>query len=510
VLHLARNATWDDGQPFTSQDVKFSIDRYNELATGYSYAFTGTIKSVQTPDNYTVVLNFNSTEPLWLVHMVEDMLVVPKHVWESFTDNQTLSYSNEPLVGDGQFKLDEWKRGAYVKLEVNKDYWLGRSYPDEVVFNYYPEPNTMVAALKAGELDMAYRVPPAMAVGLRNDTRFTLFPASGSVVRDLEFNVADPASYPKQTGNLALKDQRVRWAVSNAIDRNQLNQIVQYGYATVAATEVCPCEGKWWDPNIQYKFDLNYANQVLDQAGYTDRDPDGVRKAAMDIQTNLTSGKPFVVPKGTRLEFRLTTISRLPEEERTLEMIRDWWAKIGVKADVSVMDDTTLMSQVMMSDFDIIEWGWGCSPDPEAVLMSFWTPMSLGPMMFWTGYTSPTYDKLYQQQDVEPNVTMRQQIVWQMQELMYRDAFEVGIYAPPEFQAYNNQTTAGWIPNFGGLLSQFTLENWRSVHLVTAAPPQPSAAIGWETWTAVAVAIIIVVAIMGYYIRRRAKTPKQQ
>jgi peptide/nickel transport system substrate-binding protein len=392
------------------------------------------------------------------------------------------------------------------------------------LINYYPEANTMVAALEAGELDMApasYGIPVSMSLSLKNDSRFTYYVSPGNRVFPMEINVGDPATFPKQTGNLALKDQRVRWALANAINRTELNKIVQDGLATIAATTIFPGEGHWWDPNIQYMFNLTYANQVLDQAGYTDRDANGVRMAATDIHTNLTNGKPFVVPKGTRLEFKLAADARWPEEERSCEMVRDWWAKIGVKADISVLEDDIQTANAMALTYDIM-WGpgWSGTPDPESILLGFWTPMSLG-YDIWTGYTNPKFDQLYQQQDVEANVTKRQQIVWQMQELMYHDAWEVGIYSIPDIQVYNNQTTAGWIPSLGGLMSTYGVLNWRSVHMITAvapstpstgvAPSTPSAGIGWETWTAVAaIAIIIVVAVMGFYLRRRGKAPKEQ
>ncbi|MGA2460307.1 MAG: ABC transporter substrate-binding protein [Candidatus Bathyarchaeia archaeon] len=498
TFHLVKNATWSDGVPLTAADVKFTYDFAIANNIGSAASYVESVQSVNTPDNYTVVITRKSPLSAGFDGTLaySGFPVLPKHIWEKITPDQILKFDNVPCVGSGPFLFDQWKRGEFLSLKANPNYWHGRPYLDEIVFTLFKDYDTMLAALKTGEIDVVAREVPALsASSLTSDPNIKV-----TTSPDFWTRIFTPNDNINGTGNVALRDARVRRAMSYAIDRDLLAQTVQLGLADPAVSFLPPAYGIWHNPNVQpYPFNLTTAAQILEAAGYTDPQHTGVRSNS----------------KGVRLEFNYWVLNRWPEEMRAASQIQQWFAQIGIKLNVQAMDgDTIIAYNYPVWRYDIYLWGWSIGPDWDRRLWVLTTD-SVRAQWSASGWSNSTYDQLYQKQRYTLDPDQRKAIVWQMQDLIQQESPEIPIYNMRNIAAYRIDKFTGFISMTEGVLSEINIWSWLSVRLIT--PPQVTMTTGTTTaasapdntpWIVAAVAIIIAIAAIGYTAMRRRTATK--
>src|SRR5262249_41737702 len=142
---------WHDGKPFTSRDVKFTLE---EVSGKYGSKFASTksrIKSIETPDDRTVVLQLDRPfgPLLFSLSNYGNGVILPEHLFagtNALTNPATLTAP----VGTGPFMLKEWVRGDHITLVRNPNYWMpGKPYLDQIIFKIIPDSSARVLALKA-------------------------------------------------------------------------------------------------------------------------------------------------------------------------------------------------------------------------------------------------------------------------------------------------------------------------------------------------------------------------
>ena len=158
TFKLREGVTWQDGEPFTADDVVFT---YTFLIDNEVYnfaAYYGFIDEVVAVDDYTV--EFRCSQPK--ANMLSQMVyILPEHIWSKMDPKKaTKSFGNKPpIVGTGPFQIVEWKRGSYLRLEANEQYWKGAPKVDELIISYYTNPDSMVEDLKQDSIQLAWTVP---------------------------------------------------------------------------------------------------------------------------------------------------------------------------------------------------------------------------------------------------------------------------------------------------------------------------------------------------------------
>jgi len=501
TFHLVKNATWSDGVPLTSADVKFTYDFATANNIGTAASYVESVQSVTAPDNYTVVI----TRKLPLSAGFDQTLayaafpVLPKHVWEKIAPDQILKIDNVPIVGSGPFLFDQWQRGEFLSLKANPNYWRGRPYIDAVVFTVFKDFDTMLAALKTGEIDVIPREVPALtASSLDSDPSIKVITSP-----DFYTRIFTPNDNVNGTGNAALRDVHVRQAMQYAIDRNLLAQTVQLGLADPAVSYLPPAYGTWHNPNVQpYPFNLTIAAQILEAAGYTDPQHTGIRSNS----------------KGVKLEFNYWVLNRWPEEMRAASQVQQWFSQIGIKLNVQAMDgDTITAYNYPVWKYDIYFWGWEIGPDWDRRLWVLTTD-SVTAQWSASGWSNSTYDQLYQKQHYTLDPEARKAIVWQMQDIIQQQSPEIPFYYMKSIAAYRIDKFAGFLPMTEGILSEINIWSWLSVHLIT--PQQSTVTTGTTTattavpapdntpWIVAAVAIVIALGAIGYTAMRRRSPSK--
>jgi len=260
TLNLVEGATFHDGMPITSEDVAFSV-----LAAQANHPFKtmfAPVTSVDTPDPQTAVINLSQPHPAILLAMSPPLLpVFPKHIYDDGQELPSHPRNTADVVGSGPFKLVDYDAATVTRLEANEDFFLGRPTLDEIIIQIFPDENTMVLSLEAGEIQMA---------ALASSTNINrLQGTDGLVVTDqghhglgalnwLEFNTADEV----------LSDPQVRQAIAHAIDRDFITDSLHAGIFGAAPSPIAP-SSPFFDSSIEtYDLNLEKAAELLTAAGH--------------------------------------------------------------------------------------------------------------------------------------------------------------------------------------------------------------------------------------------------
>ena len=448
TMHIRDDAVFHDGIPVTAEDVAFSIQLYKDTPDfPYLPSYATYFEDIQAPDATTVTLT--TAEPLgnFEANMVF-MYVVPKHIWENVDD--PIEFQNAEMIGSGPFKLLENKRREFTRLGANADYWKGSPHIDEVIFQTYRNADARVQALANGDIDAISEFPPTAVPALQNAEGVTVHVAdvaAGGDLRDVLFNMVSPDNCPtddggKCTGHPALQDVQVRTALAMAMDKQNIIDVALLGLGSIGVGFVPPGLGDYFlGTDASPAFDTAGANALLDQAGYTDTDGDGIRecKAGQDCPTG-------------DLTFRFNFPDDIDTAPREAQLISDMWEAVGVKIEIGALDSDTLTSICCPAfDYDVMLWGWGSDPDP-GFLLGVTTCQEIPTGYSETGYCDEGYDQLYAQQGTEVDRDARIEIVHQMQQQLLDDVPYIVPYYAQTREAWRTDNFTGWLednPTFG-------------------------------------------------------------
>jgi peptide/nickel transport system substrate-binding protein len=261
-------------------------------------------------------------------------------------------------------------------------------------------------------------------------------------VSDIIINQISEENCPVDSGGVcsghpALRDQKVRLAMAHAVNKQRLVDEVLFGLADTGLTLIPKGLGAFYNSSIKdYDYDVNKANQILDEAGYLDTDADGIRE--------MPGG-------GDPLSFRLQWDDSNAYAGSDAELLKVMWSQIGIDVrllEVSSDDLTAVCCPAF--DYDIILWEWGSDPDPNFLLSVMLTD-EIPSGYNETGYSNPEYDQLYEKQAVEMDKETRLRAIWQMQDIVHRDVVYIIPFYQRAVQAYRTDTFRGWLTESGNL-----------------------------------------------------------
>jgi peptide/nickel transport system substrate-binding protein len=251
---------WHDGEPFTSADVKFTLEFAKNPDSGSLFAARlAGIASVDTPDDSTAIVTLDKPNAGFL-SVLTQVMMVPEHILGSMDPKELANsdwWSTKP-VGTGPFKFVKYVSDQYVELDAFDDYRNGKPKVDHLINRYFANPAAAVAALKAGEIQFTY-VEPDDAKTFDGDANFKVIEGDSYVVNYMGFNYETDL----------WKDLKVRQAVMYAIDRDQIIAQLYNGAAKRAqcgyvAPSVVP------DGLNDYAYDPEKAKALLQEAGWAD------------------------------------------------------------------------------------------------------------------------------------------------------------------------------------------------------------------------------------------------
>ena len=340
---------WSDGQPITSDDVKFTYalaydPQYKDFASPRRGDLEKYIDSIDTPDPQTVVIKTKTVFAPFLGAHAE-YGILPKHVLGTL-DGKALNsadFNSGPTVVNGPFKFVKWDKGQQVTLARNDSYWNGAPYLDQYIYKVLPDSVAVTNQLKTGEIDIG-PVDPGQYDALKTTDSVALVEFPTPTFTFYAYNL-DPA---KKAGKL-FQDKAVRQALLYALNRPQIVSAVFFGHGEVANSVEPPTSWAYKDkPKVLYPYDKAKAESLLDGAGWV-RGSDGIR--AKD---------------GVKLQFKMETNAGNKQRESMLQVMQQSWHDIGVDATPNLIQFPQLVTDIVDTrTFDMFLVGFNWSVDPD-------------------------------------------------------------------------------------------------------------------------------------------------
>ena len=414
---VRKGVKFSDGVPLTAHDVAFTYNRVlaKDSVEGTNWlSYLQGVRSVTAPDDTTLVLKLDTpvaTLPLLPIP------IVPAHIWKNISETQMKSYpaapkGGKPVVGSGPFRLVQGSAdGSTFTFEANPDYWGGAPHIDEVIFQFYKNDDSAIAALTKGEADFVEGINALEVKKLQSQAGVTAQNGNSPGFDEIAFNTGSTSDSKgtQKIGdpNPAVLDPKFRHALGYALNLPQLIATVYQGAGLPGTTIVPPNYTKYhWEPPASQKltFDLTKAGQLLDAAGY---------KVGSDGWRTLPDGKPI----GT---LRLDARSDSPTSLKTMNYFEQWLKDLHIKSQVSTYSSSQLTNVIYKGNFDAFQWGWYVEPDPDSIL-SYLT-CAQRQHSSDSFYCNPQYDKLYNEQHVATDDAKRVAEIKQMQQILYHDS----------------------------------------------------------------------------------------
>ena len=373
---LRPNIKWQDGQPLTCNDLKFTwqvvMNTHNNVITTDGYKDIG---SIDCSDPHVAVVHMKRLyapflQQLWSVN--GNAPILPEHLLAKYNDDKgsfnTAPYNSLP-IGSGPFKVVAWNRGQDVRMVANPDFYLGRPKLKEVIYKILPDENTAVTQLQTHELDMlalgtGLKWPEYAALAADPRNGLKAIRVDAFAWEHIDFNLRHPI----------VGDVRVRRALAYATDRGEIINKVAHGSAIPANTDQQPhYSWAYTDDIVHYPFGPAKAKALLDAEGWK-VGPDGIR-----------------IKNGQRLEFTLSTQTESTIGKANETVLQRQWRDVGAQADVknyptSQFFDNSTNGILEGGHYDVALFSWIGAADPDD--SAIYSGANLAPhgqnAMFWT------------------------------------------------------------------------------------------------------------------------------
>lgn len=438
TLTLRDDIVWSDGEAITSDDFVFTYEMYvdpkNTVASAYPYDL---IETIETPDALTVVMTFSEPFAPWMGTLWHGLL--PAHVlrpvYEAEGTIDNAEWNRAPTVGCGPYTFTEWESGSFSRFVANENYWLGKPKIDEIFIRFVPDDASQIAALKAGEGDLGTFFAYSDVPSLEESGIEIVKVYSG-------YNEVWYFYLPEEGGHPALKDVRVRQAIAMAFDRFSLVEDLLLGLTEPAVSmwDNMP----YVDPSLEpWPYDLDAANQLLDEAGWIDTNGDGVRDK---------DGVELVLKHGT-------TTREIRQD--TQAVAQQQLAEAGIQLELLNYDSDIFFGgygdggPAATGQLDIFEYSTSPNfPDPDSAdFLCREIPSDESPAgVNWMAMCDEELDSLFQLQSTQVDFAARQQTFYEISRILRDQVYLLGIWQDPDLwgisERLSNVKLSGATPFF--------------------------------------------------------------
>ncbi len=377
TIDLVDNATFHNGEKFSSADVKYTFERILDPKTASAYAGLYTvIASVETPSPTQVVFRLKSPFGPFLTNLANNGEIV----------NQKAIESGDPArkpVGTGPFEFVEWVQGDHLTLKKYDGYFEdGKPLVDTVEFKFLLVDQGRIDALASGEVNWVDAIPLQQIETLKADPRFTYVTSPVAGIPDfLALNTAKaPFDKPE-----------VRQAVAWALDRTAIRDLAYFGSGEVGVEEV-PSGSVWYDGEDPYSTgpDVAKAKTLLAQAGF----PDGLTVDYLGLP-------------------------QYPELLKTGQVVRDQLKAVGITMNIKQVDVSVWFEKFSTGDYQITSAYQERTLDPD----NFYSLVikSGGPINT-TAYSNPQVDKLIDEAAASTDDAERKKLYTEIRTIVRNEA----------------------------------------------------------------------------------------
>ena len=335
---LRSDIKWQDGKPFTADDIVFSFQRARNVP-GTVASYTGALRTVESTtakDPHTIIVKTNTPNPM-LPLDIASIYIVSKHVGEK---SKTEDYNaGRAVVGTGPYKFISYSPGDRTVFERNPSYYGPKPLWDKVNYRYINNGAARTAALLAGDVDVIDKVAVTDVAKLKKTPSVSVYTYPGLRVLLLQPSfrpgpnefITDNAGKPLEKN--PLQEVKVRQALSVAINRKAIADRILQGTVT---------EANQWMPKNTF----------------------GYNPEVKDVAYNVEQAKKLLAEAGFPQGFQITIHvpgDRYPQAPETVQAVAQFWTRAGVKTKVEVVPWSVYAGRAGKNEYavSVIAWGNG-------------------------------------------------------------------------------------------------------------------------------------------------------
>jgi len=308
----------------------------------------------------------------------------------------------QPL-GTGPFTVADWVRGDRIVLVKNKDYWQkGLPRLDKVTYRFIPDPNSALAALKSGDIDVsAFGLGPENVDDLKKDGRFQVI--LGDTTNDVTLSM--------NNSKKPYSDKRVRLAITHAINKEEVLKGAMFGYGKILGSNVDPLNPYYVDVSKRESYDPARAKKLLAEAGY---------------------------PGGFEATFKVAP--QYYYTVRSAEVIVNQLAKVGIKAKIQQVEWGQWLAQVFcLKPCENPDYDMSIIGHAEA-----WDIGNFANPKYYFRWDNADFQKLFKESEVTVDDKKRRELYVKMQQMLADEAPAVWLYMHPRLVVTKKGVTGIW------------------------------------------------------------------
>ncbi|HLJ35808.1 MAG TPA: ABC transporter substrate-binding protein [Ktedonobacteraceae bacterium] len=423
---IRQNVKWNDGKPFTANDVAFTFNLMKQYPAADGLGVWNFLKSVTAPDANTVVMTFQKAYPPVLVNIAGHVYIIPQHVFANAGD--PTQYLTDHPVGTGPYTLTRYQTDVAV-FDKNPSYWQADKVKvDEIRFPEYKDNATLELALPKGEVDWAgYFSPTLQQDFIAKDPTHNKIFMDAINLYSICVNQKDP-----QLGGAA--GLPIRLALSTALDRSQIAQQATAGLEPPGSMTglVLPTANKWLASqyaNLSTTADVTAAQKYLTDAGYT-KGSDGI-----------------YAKNGKRLSFTLRSVDSYSDWNAAAQLIASQAKAVGIEiknVTVGENDYYTLRTDGKY-DYQMQFCGMVGGPTPYYLYNQYLNSNQIGQGKFnFMAWNDPTTDQYLNQYASSTDPTVQMQAIQGIEKVFVENQPFIPLWTGADYDEYSTLHFTGW------------------------------------------------------------------
>jgi len=412
VIDLQEGVKWHDGEEMTARDVVFSFEYYQEhppVFIGEVLTQPDYIESMEATSDYQVEII--TSEPNSTFYCEAGMLrIIPEHIWEGVEDPYEFT-EPESTIGCGPFVLTDYsKEHNTYRYEAFDDYWGPKQRVDTI--EYVPVSDEILA-LEKGDISIT-RISPDLVSRFEGDPQFQLEESPAFAGTMISFNMNE---------NEIFQDKRFRQAVTYALDKDEIIEKVLRGAAKPGSPGILPIDHQYYNPGLpEYGHDPDKALEILEELNLDGED--------LSFELLLAEGP----------------------ELRAGELIKEQLGRVGIDLEVVAADRRSRDARANEGKYEmaILAMGaWGLDPDYVRIRYHSGLGEDVGGSATAVlgrnqGYENPQLDQLLEEQLREQDREKRQDIIFEIQEVLAEEVPEVPLYNNYYYYSFRPEEYDGW------------------------------------------------------------------
>jgi peptide/nickel transport system substrate-binding protein len=426
TFHIRPDVQWSDGQPFTSEDARFTFETVRDPKTQTPYrSRLANVASFDAPDPTTFRVQLQRPDCPFL-SLAMQIPMVPRHLLAGSTDINADPFNTARPVGTGPFMFKEWQRGDHLTLVANPNHWQGKPKIDQWIHEIVTDPNALLAKLKIGEVDYASVAPDAFEEASAQPNLNVAAVPSPILITYIAYNLDNPL----------FQDKRVRQALTHAIDRQAIVATQLSGQGDILNSSISPVSWAYTSDVPAFPYNPDGARALLRDAGWS-------------------PGEDGILQKdGARLSFTLLTNAGNPVRAAIVVIAQDAWRQVGIEARTQILETNAFNAKWQTPgkrDFDAIVAGGGAGVTIDPDQTSLWASSEYPNGGNFVHYGSAAVDQVLQQGRSAPGCdpATRKPYYAQFQQLLAEDQPFTFLYSANSILVYNkrlqNVQASSWI-----------------------------------------------------------------